>query len=58
MYYYTTIKIEKAKQLLSDPNALKLKEISVLTGFSDPYYFSKVFKKMVGTSPSQYRLRE
>jgi AraC-like DNA-binding protein len=30
-------------------------DIASLVGFSDPYYFSKCFKKVVGISPSQYR---
>ncbi|MFI3214695.1 MAG: response regulator [Eubacteriales bacterium] len=52
--YYTKIKIEKAKELLTSASSNQIKEISVVTGFSDPYYFSKVFKKYEGITPSQY----
>lgn len=54
MHYYTSLKIERAKELLRSASPLKLKNISELAGFSDPYYFSKVFKKVVGVSPSNY----
>ena len=34
---------------------LSLGEIAELSGFSDRYYFSKLFKKETGITPSQYR---
>ena len=35
-----------------------VKEISQLSGFSDPLYFSKAFKKNNGISPSEYIIQE
>ncbi|WNR45471.1 response regulator transcription factor [Paenibacillus roseipurpureus] len=52
--YVTKVRIEKAKELLSDPR-IKFYEICDLVGYSDPSYFSKLFKKYVGLTPSAYR---
>ena len=32
-----------------------IKQIGETLGYNDPYYFSRIFKKMVGMSPKQYR---
>jgi AraC-like DNA-binding protein len=34
---------------------LTLKQIAGQVGFSDPYYFSRMFRKIVGMAPSDYR---
>ena len=52
--FLTECRIERAKTLLSD-RELSLKEITFEVGYNDPNYFSKVFKKMCGLSPSEYR---
>lgn len=46
-------KIKYAKQLMAMGN-LKIKEVCFASGFSDPNYFSRVFKKQVGLSPGDY----
>jgi two-component system response regulator YesN len=46
-------KIMHAKDLLSE-GKMKIYEISDAVGYSDPYYFSKIFKKMTGQSPKDY----
>lgn len=30
-------------------------QIAYVTGFSDPKYFSKCFKKVIGTTPTEYK---
>jgi two-component system response regulator YesN len=45
--------MEEARKLMST-TSLKLQEISEIVGYDDPKYFSKVFKKFFGVSPSQY----
>ena len=52
--YITLQKLEYAKQLLATPH-LSVMEISELCGFSDVYYFSKVFKAQTNQTPSAYR---
>lgn len=52
--YITLQKINKAKQLLND-TTLKIYEISSQLGFDSSFYFSKVFKKITGWSPKDYR---
>ncbi|MFN7249965.1 MAG: helix-turn-helix domain-containing protein [Anaerobacillus sp.] len=51
--YLTELKINRAKELLKVSNH-SLKEISQSIGYQDPLYFSRVFKKSVGVSPSIY----
>lgn len=53
--YFTELRISYAKSLL-DLYGKKLKqyEIASLCGFTDPLYFSKTFKKIVGVSPTEY----
>lgn len=54
--YATKFRIEKAKELLSDCN-VKLYEITDKLGYSNPAYFSGVFKKYTGMTPKEYRER-
>jgi YesN/AraC family two-component response regulator len=48
------MKIQKSCQLLGLSD-LKIKEISKQIGYEDAYYFSRLFKKIMGKSPMQYR---
>lgn len=52
--YISQEKIKKAKQLLSSTNE-SIQNIAAVTGFDTSQYFSLVFKKMTGVSPSTYR---
>ncbi|MBS4218394.1 response regulator [Bacillus sp. FJAT-49711] len=52
--FLTECRLEKAKKLMLDPEK-SLKEITFDVGYQDPNYFSKVFKKMYGESPTEYR---
>ncbi|HJC62171.1 MAG TPA: AraC family transcriptional regulator [Candidatus Blautia merdavium] len=52
--YITTQKIDESKKLLKETN-LKVYEISDHLGFESSFYFSKVFKKITGMSPKDYR---
>ncbi len=52
--YFTRVRIEKAKELIKDIKS-KTYTVGELVGYDDPAYFSKVFKKVVGVSPTKYR---
>ncbi|MDR0503413.1 MAG: response regulator [Treponema sp.] len=53
--YLTRVRIDKAKQLLWE-TSMKSADIAHETGFSDPHYFSSIFKKNTGFSPREFRL--
>ncbi len=52
--YLNTLRINKAKNML-DSSDYSIAEISSSVGITDQYYFSRLFKKEVGISPSAYR---
>ena len=45
----------KAKRLLRE--GLPIKRVSDEVGYTDPFYFMRVFRKNVGTPPGAYALR-
>lgn len=53
--YITMIRIRQALSLLEKSEEISLKEIAEACGYSDQFYFSRVFKKQTGYSPSDYR---
>lgn len=55
MDYFIQMKVQKSCTMLYG-SSLKIKEISSNLGYDDPYYFSRLFKKLMGMSPEQYRL--
>jgi AraC family transcriptional regulator, arabinose operon regulatory protein len=54
--YFNHLKIQKACQHFYATNAL-VKEVATQLGYDDPYYFSRLFTKLMGVSPNQYRKR-
>lgn len=52
--YLRSLRIEKAKQLFQQ-TLQPAKEIAQQVGFPDYFYFSRMFKKEVGMSPSEYQ---
>ncbi|GIP04800.1 hypothetical protein J28TS4_32070 [Paenibacillus lautus] len=55
--YLNKIRLEKAMELLLTTE-LTISEISASVGYSDQSYFTKVFKKQTGISPSQFRRQD
>lgn len=53
-HYITALRIEDAKQLLQH-SSLNITEIAYNVGFNDANYFSNIFKKKTGNSPSSYK---
>ncbi|MDQ0637651.1 AraC family transcriptional regulator of arabinose operon [Pedobacter sp. W3I1] len=52
--YFNQLKIQKTTQYLLFTN-LRINEIALKIGISDPYYFSRLFSSVMGISPKQYR---
>jgi YesN/AraC family two-component response regulator len=52
--YVINNRIEFAKNLIKRENGMLLKEIAALVGYGDSHYFSRIFKKVTGMSPSEY----
>ena len=52
--YVARVRIEKSKNLLLNPN-LRVSEIAFEVGFQSLTHFNRVFKKILGQSPSEYR---
>ena len=52
--YLQNVRIEAAKNLLRT-TALKSYEVAERVGINDPVYFSRIFKKITGLKPKDYR---
>lgn len=55
--YLAALRIGKAQELLRLTN-MRSSQISEAVGYSDPHYFSYLFKKRVGMTPSEYRKQQ
>lgn len=53
--YVTEYRVEQAKKLLKEPT-VNVKDIGKAVGYTDSNYFAKVFKRITGQSPTEYRL--
>lgn len=54
MSYFIRLKMQHACMLLSSSDRA-VKQISYDVGYENPYYFSRLFKRVIGVSPSAYR---
>ncbi len=52
--YLNGIRLEKAKELLKDPK-YKTYEVAEMVGIADAHYFSRLFKKYEGLTPTEFR---
>ena len=53
--YLGAQRLEQAKRLLGNPS-MSVTDVAHAVGFSDPSYFTRVFRKQEGVAPSEYRL--
>lgn len=53
--YLNEYRVNRARQLILDPR-LSLKDIGAAVGYSDANYFTRVFKRLTGQTPSEYRV--
>lgn len=54
MQYIVSLRMTNAQMLLENTN-YNVKEISYIVGYDNPLYFSRIFSKQKGVSPSEYR---
>lgn len=52
--YLTTIRIECAKKLMAENKEFLVKDVASMVGYSDQFYFSRVFCSVTGKPPSIY----
>ncbi len=52
--YLVNIRVKEAKRLL-EGDTFSIKEVSFCVGYKDPNYFSKIFKKVAGITPTEFR---
>ncbi len=53
--YLTEFRVEEAKRQLRRPT-INVKDVGKAVGYSDSNYFTKVFRRITGMSPTEYRL--
>lgn len=53
-HYMVQLKLQKAKSMLLN-STMSVKEISFLLNYEDAAYFSSIFKKYIGCTPSEYK---
>jgi len=53
--YICRFRIAKAQDFLKNYKFMRIQEIAERTGFNDPNYFARSFKKMAGVTPKEYR---
>lgn len=57
MQYIAEFKINRAREMFLTATALSIKNICAALGFDDQHYFSRLFTKLTGETPTQYRYR-
>lgn len=55
MKYLSSIRIEKAKELLQENPALNIRIAGEMVGYDDQRYFSRIFRNITGLTPSEYK---
>ena len=52
--YINSTKVEKAKEMMQEGKGDRIADIALSLGFTNIYYFSKVFRKVEGIPPTEY----
>jgi two-component system response regulator YesN len=53
----THIRLDRAAELLADPEPVKIREVARSVGYLEPAQFAKAFRRRHGVVPSEYRER-
>jgi transcriptional regulator GlxA family with amidase domain len=56
MHYFTSFRVASVAQILADSDR-PLRDLAEQFGFYDEFHLSRVFRRHVGVSPSEYRAR-
>jgi AraC family transcriptional regulator, arabinose operon regulatory protein len=51
--YFINLKMQEAIRLLSN-RSMRIKEVAFQLGYNDPYYFTRIFTRQMGTSPATF----
>jgi len=52
--YFTELRMRKAMELMREQPELFIKDIAVMVGYTDQFYFSRIFRSVEGVSPMEY----
>ena len=52
--YLTNVRMDKAREMLRNPE-ISVKDIGSAVGYQDANYFSRIFKRLEGRTPTEYR---
>ena len=53
--YVNDMKVDRAREMMAASPHMRVGEIAIALGFENIYYFSKVFRRVTGMSPSEYQ---
>ena len=56
--YVTSLRIKKARELFDETPEMLVKDAAEIVGYEDQHYFSKVFKLVIGCSPTEYKMKK
>lgn len=56
--YLTSLRMEKAKELLKSEDKIFVKDVAEQVGYKDQFYFSRIFHTYTGVRPSEYIEKE
>jgi len=56
--FLTRLRISESKRFMAQNPQMPIKDVAALVGYSDQFYFSRVFKEIVGVPPSEYRAED
>lgn len=52
--YLTMVRVEAAKRIMGEQEGIFVRDVAAMTGFSDQFYFSRIFRSVTGMRPSDY----
>lgn len=52
--YLIRMRVEKAKEMMRQNKDIYIKDVAIAMGYSDQFYFSRIFRSITGMSPSEY----